>query len=644
MFSSNTSQVSDDKLWVEEVFQTWLYQGNGSTQTITNGIDLAGKGGMVWVKQRNSAQSHRLYDTSRGVSQMIASNTTSAQANTSGFGVTSFSSSGFTLVDDASNYGVNFSGNTYASWTFREAPKFFKIFTYVGDGTGLRAIPLPAGWTGANTGAIIVKNVSAAEDWYYLRNGSSQVLFLNKTDAQTQIEGSGWGLSGDYFFIGSSPSNYGNKSGNTYVAYLFAHDATSDGIIQCGSFTTDGSGNATVNLGWEPQFFILKSANAAENWQIIDNMRGWSQTGFGPLYPNLSNAEGSLSGNLAFPTATGCQFNSKTASTTYIYIAIRRGPMRTPTTGTSVFAPVTYSGNGSTNNLTTNFPVDSLWIKARAYNPYVSDPFDRLRGGTKALSFLNTDAEATDINYIGGIAFDSNTVAQVYGGASGSDSINYSGKNFASWAFRRAPSFFDEVCYTGNFTANRNINHNLGVVPELIIMKSRSAAYDWNVYHTFTGSGHSYAFLNSTSAGGSATYAGYGENAPTSTTFSVGADSGTNASGGTYVAYLFASCPGVSKVGSYTGNGSSQTINCGFSGGARFVLIKRTDSTGNWLVGDTARGLVAGNDPLLYLNSTAAEITTLDWLDTDSSGFVVNQDTTANANVNGATYIYLAVA
>jgi len=100
----------------------------------------------------------------------------------------------------------------------------------------------------------------------------------------------------------------------------------------------------------------------------------------------------------------------------------------------------------------------------------------------------------------------------------------------------------------------------------------------------------------------------------------------------------------VSKCFSFTGNGTSQTINCGFTAGAKFVLIKRTDSTGNWLVADTARGIVSGNDPLLYLNSTAAEVTTLDWIDPDNSGFIVNQESTANANVNNATYIGLAIA
>ena len=109
------------------------------------------------------------------------------------------------------------------------------------------------------------------------------------------------------------------------------------------------------------------------------------------------------------------------------------------------------------------------------------------------------------------------------------------------------------------------------------------------------------------------------------------------------IAYLFASLPGVSKVGSYTGNGTSQTIDCGFSSGARFVLIKRTDAGGNWLVVDTERGLVSGNDPVLLLDATNAEQTNLDIVDPTSSGFIVN-GTSANWNASGGSYIFYAIA
>src|SRR3990167_3029442 len=114
----------------DEVFSTYLYTGNGSTQTITNGIDLSGQGGLVWLKARSAGQGHKLFDSVRGINYSLASETTAANDYETGT-ITSFTSSGFTL---GSSYSQNTNGTTYASWTFREAPKFFDIVTYTGDG------------------------------------------------------------------------------------------------------------------------------------------------------------------------------------------------------------------------------------------------------------------------------------------------------------------------------------------------------------------------------------------------------------------------------------------------------------------------------------------------------------------------------
>jgi hypothetical protein len=174
----------------------------------------------------------------------------------------------------------------------------------------------------------------------------------------------------------------------------------------------------------------------------------------------------------------------------------------------------------------------------------------------------------------------------------------------------------------------------------MVIIKGRSVVSNWETYLSLLGGtgGNGLAINDSGAKSGTPPVSSV-----TATTFTLNNGVSTS-SGQTYVAYLFATVAGVSKVFSYTGNGSSQTINCGFTGGARFVLIKRTDSTGNWTVFDSARGIVAGNDPALYLNSTAAEVTTIDAVDTDSSGFIVNQDATLNLNVNSASYIGLAIA
>jgi hypothetical protein len=156
------------------------------------------------------------------------------------------------------------------------------------------------------------------------------------------------------------------------------------------------------------------------------------------------------------------------------------------------------------------------------------------------------------------------------------------------------------------------------------------------------------ALNSSVGSGGISNYFDVSSAGVSNTQFKVWTDgggaSGLDANGVNYVAYLFASLPGISKVGSYTGNGTSQTINCGFSSGARFILIKRTDSTGDWFIWDTSRGITANNDPHLSLNTTAAEVTTDDSVDPASSGFIVNQVAATNINVNGATYIFLAIS
>ena len=224
--------------------------------------------------------------------------------------------------------------------------------------------------------------------------------------------------------------------------------------------------------------------------------------------------------------------------------------------------------------------------------------------------------------------------------------INQSGYTYVNYFLGRAPGFFDEVCWTGNGINPTSLNHNLGVAPELIITKKRNSTSNWTTGYAFTSTTYKYFFLNDTGAANSDTYASspiYGGN-PTSSVFIVGNQGNMNISGDTYVSYLFASCPGVSKVGSYTGTGALQTINCAFTTGARFVLIKRTDSTGDWYVWDSARGISSGNDPYLLLNSTAAETTGTNYVDTDTTGFKVTAAAPAGINANGGTYIFLAIA
>jgi hypothetical protein len=220
--------------------------------------------------------------------------------------------------------------------------------------------------------------------------------------------------------------------------------------------------------------------------------------------------------------------------------------------------------------------------------------------------------------------------------------INKSTYTYINWFFKRAPGFFDEVCYTGTST-NTTQTHNLSVAPELIIVKCRNiSGYNWPVYSAATGA-TKLLELNTTAATTTSNLF-WNNTAPTSTVFSLGTDGAVNGSTDKFVAYLFATCPGVSKVGSYTGTAATQVINCGFTTGARFVLIKRTDSTGDWYVWDSARGIIAGNDPYLLLNNGAPEVTNTDYVDANASGFEITSTAPAAINASGGSYIFLAIS
>jgi hypothetical protein len=636
-----------EAVYIESCFSTWLYTGNGSTQTITNGIDLSTKGGLVWIKSRiSSVYDHQLVDTTRGSTKYISSNLTNTES-TSTNRVTAFDANGFTLAGGSQ---VNESTGSFASWTFRKQPKFFDVVTYTGNGGS--PSPLTVSHSlGSVPGCVMIKKTNGTADWVVFHRGltgglgSSKFIRLNTTAAEANAAG---GIAATstaidiYGYTGSTDNT--NDSGGTYVMYLFAHNAGgfgltgTDNVISCGSFTTDGSGEATVTLGYEPQWALIKPSNSTGDWVLVDTMRSWVVAGNNDalLYPNSSGAE-VTGNNFGNPTATGFQVGGLTFSnTTYIYIAIRRGPMKTPTTGTSVFVPSQWPGTFGSGNQFTGFPVDSLWSNYLLGDAWNTQVYDRLRR-----------ASSTNSSLSGGLLSTSQTSAEssTNGSTQGwfNDRFNQAGgSSNIYYAFRRAPGFFDVVCYTGT-GANLTLNHNLGVAPELIITKRRNGATYGAVYASSLGVDKYLELFSSSSGGRSAAQTFSGSwLTPTSTTFGVGVTD-QNLSAATYVAYLFSTVAGVSKVGSYTGNGSSQTINCGFTGGARFVLIKRTNAAGDWVVFDSARGIVSGNDPFLELNTTAAEQTGQDAVDTDSTGFVVNE-TTENLNVNGASYIFLAIA
>jgi len=680
MFSADLGVTpSSAANYIEDVFSTWLYTGTGSgTVTNNNGIDLTGKGGMVWIKSRTSAgtvqtggpippNNHYIFDTVRTNNYALNSASIYGQDATWGNTYFRFLSNGFDTGTNGATY-TNDSGNNYATWTFREQAKFFDVVTYTGDGAASRNIS--HGLT-TTPGCVIVKRTDSTSDWIVRhRTYGNNNLILNSTGRAglTYIAAIG-NLTSTTFTVGGGGGTT-NVNGATYVAYLFAHDAGgfgasgTDNVITCDSYTGNGSATGpAVILGYEPQWLLIKRGDTTGgDWNLIDNMRGFVVGGTdSELNPNLSNAEST--GTFVTPTATGFQLNTTDAGYnatlgTYIYIAIRRGPMKTPTTGTSVFNPVLYTGTNVNNRLVdTGIAPDMVMVRQR--NDTVLGGMvvgDRLIGQPYLTTGTNNgaiDAAAAFDKQLVGVSEYGTAFSAMNGFWCGIDAtaklnVNTTSNNHIAEAFKRAPGFFDSVCYTGT-GVTRTIDHNLGVVPELWWIKKRNTASgSWTVGGGVLGSATSDVLtLNSTSA--KASLSNY-FTTPTATTIGIGtalpSSGDTNANGSTYTAHLFATCPGVSKVGSYTGLGVgfTLTINCGFTSGARFVLIKRTDSAGDWYVWDSARGISSGNDPYLLLNSTAAEVTGTNYVDTTSIGFQVTSAASTTVNVSGGSYIFLAIA
>ena len=216
------------------------------------------------------------------------------------------------------------------------------------------------------------------------------------------------------------------------------------------------------------------------------------------------------------------------------------------------------------------------------------------------------------------------------------------------YMWKRAKGYFDIVHYVGNGSGNgdsQTISHNLGVVPEMAVWKSKSNGGRWVTYVNGIGTSHR-LFLED-----SATYQNENLGAPglTETTFDalhytngVFPKYTTNSSGVTYAAYLFASLEGVSKVGTFSGISGDINVDCGFSNGPKFIILKTFASgvSGGWEVFDSVRGMGTVSDPYWRLESAASQVTGSDLIEPTNSGFIAKM---GNFSPVG-DYLFYAVA
>ena len=465
--------------------------------------------------------------------------------------------------------------------------------------------------------------------WEYLVNGTAlsryPLVGIANSDAIVAFTGKSGGsaqpgtTSGGWMFENAS----GNKlNNNTTTSY--------------GTTTTSGWGCVAVKNG---KIFIGSISGGVITWKNSGN----PITEANPMFSGITG--------IVFPTTS--EYSSATISYNFGQQAFQATPpagfkslcttnLPEPTIldGGDYFNAVLYTGNGTSQSITgVGFQPDFIIAKTRSISSGTS-VVDSARGLTKLLGTASSAGEATQSAGQGFTAFNSDGFS--LGTDASIGSTNYNGATYVAWNWKEsATSGFDIVTYTGTGVV-RTVNHNLGVAPSMIIVKARTAAESWPVYHT-TISPTNTLYLNGTNAQFSGT--GWWNNtAATSTVFTVGTSGNVNDNGVAYVAYLFAAVPGYSAFGSYVGNGSTDGpfIYLGFR--PKYVMVKRIDSTGRWPEADAARSPYNVGSQMLYADASNAEDTgsgaTYDFV---SNGIKLRA-LDSNWNSSGGTYIYAAFA
>lgn len=626
-------------LAVEEVFSQVSYIGNGSSMQITNNLDMSGEGGLIWEKNRDgSAYWHHFRDSETGADKMQELPNSS---NLQNVGAGSFNSIGYTATN---TYGATINGRKYISWGFRKAERFFDIQTWSGNGVNGRQISHNLG---QSPGMIIVHRTSGgSEDWAVLHRSQSPsngILYLNQNfgNQNTPIF-NGQHATSSVFYVSNHPAS--NETGSTYVAYIFGHNDSSSGnttkhgifgqsgaeeIIKCGNYyvstATSGTNTYKVDLGWEPQWVMIKRTGGNGDWYIADSVRG-------TRLPNITNSTIKLSANTqetdqeapvvsfdargfhVWDTNSAQQYNN------YIYMAIRRGfidPVK-DVTNTDAFATDTWGGgNGSTTPAYySGWPVDFAIDKSTSSSFGLSS--------WNAVS-RNTQKKKLNLNQTQSLGNLSSGDLD-WGNGWYSSTANPGPNAYRSWMWRRYPKIMDVNMWIGTGSGGHKVYHNLQTTPEAGLFMNVDGGHKFYYFDSAT-----FREGTTTNNGTMSSYSYASGNriqAIDDESITFGNGQSPNGSGDNYYGVFWATYPGISKIGTFTYSypSSPQVVDCGFTNGARFVLIKRVSGGSNfdsWFVWDSARGITTSADPFLRMDTTAVNAYDGDNIRPDSSGFAI---------------------
>ena len=322
-----------------------------------------------------------------------------------------------------------------------------------------------------------------------------------------------------------------------------------------------------------------------------------------------------------------------------------------------------YSGNEADDHAITldgseNMQPDLVWIKCRSNTGWSHNIYDAVRGANKYIRSNQTIAEVTVTDALKRFDTEGFTVDD----NASNDEVNDNAKTYVAWCWKagttsgitttganitpsaysmNATSGISIIKYEGEGNDGTNTAHALGAVPHMIIVKRLENSNYWAVYHHKTNEApDDYLVFNTNAVDENAPI--WKDTDPTSVYYRTDNSTSVNASGEDMVAYLFTSIQGYSKFGSYTGNGNADGtfVYTGFK--PAFIMIKRTDSTGNWVIHDAKRYDHIGDHKRLFANTDNSE--TDDWyLDLLSNGFKI-RNTEVDENTSGATYVYAAFA
>ena len=272
-------------VYVDDVFDTHLRTGDGTSassgHTVTNGIDLAGEGGLVWVKESNSSNSHTMFSPSLGTSggrqKYLKSNESHAASTKNNINI-QFNNNGYQIIGHDGQINQN-AGNTYVDWVFRNSPGFFDTQTWTGNGTAGRTISHNLG---SVPGAIWIKKTDVGDSWacYFRNGGNTGAHFLNSTGGPSNNSGifNNTDPTATHFTVGSDGQT--NAIGNTYIAFIFAHQPNSDFEEEI----------------YEGQEWFASYPNTVNGPSGVGEYSFYTNTSLGNTYANIGNTQYQVAG------------------------------------------------------------------------------------------------------------------------------------------------------------------------------------------------------------------------------------------------------------------------------------------------------------------------------------------------------------